>query len=84
MVALGVGVVVGVTVETSSPGLLPLRLPPVARHMQPRCSIPGTRDICQECNGRRLLQTEKPSARLGADLAPDPQRPSTSAFDFRY
>lgn len=39
------------------------------------------RDICQERRSRRLLQTEKSSARLGADLAPDPQRPCASAFD---
>lgn len=69
--------------ETSSPGLPPFWLPPVASHMQPRCSIPG--NICQERDGRRLLQTEKPSAGLWVDLAPDPQEPSASAFDsFRY
>lgn len=38
-------------------------------------------DICQERRSRRLLQTEKSSARLGADLAPDLQRPCASAFD---
>lgn len=34
---------------------------------------------------QEVVADKKPSAGLGADLAPDPQEPSASAFDsFRY